>query len=71
LEGFGDGPSNITEGRNQAGCPYLNQTGADAVLDWANVLASIDRVSLPQSLQLELQQLQLQSGPGELAATVG
>lgn len=46
---------------NRDGCPYLNQTGYDAVLDWANVLASIDCVSLPQSLQLELLQLQLQA----------
>ena len=66
---WSDSPSDILETRNQAGCPYRNQTGADAVLNWANVLASIDRLSLPQSLQVELQQLQLQAGLRELSAT--
>ena len=66
---WSDSPNNIVETRNQAGCPYLNQTGADAVLNWANVLASIDRLSLPQNLQVELQQLQLQAGLRELAVT--
>jgi hypothetical protein len=47
---------------NQAGCPYLNQTGAEAVLDWSSVLAGIDLAALPSDLQAELHQLQLKSG---------
>jgi len=66
---WSDRPSNSAETRNQAGCPYLNQTGSDAVLNWANILASIDYISLPQSLQLELRQLQLQAQVSELPAT--
>jgi hypothetical protein len=50
-----------TKSRNQAGCPYLNQTGADAVLDWVSVLAGIDPAALPSELQSELRQLKLQS----------
>jgi hypothetical protein len=66
---WSDSPSNSAETRNQAGCPYLNQTGSDAVLNWANVLASIELLSLPQSLQAELRQLQLQVQLSELPAT--
>jgi hypothetical protein len=56
-----------TKSRNQAGCPYLNQTGADAVLDWINVLAGIDPAALPSELQSELHQLQLKSStPGQV-----
>jgi hypothetical protein len=47
-----------TATHNQAGCPYLNQTGYDAVQEWAQVLARIDMRTLPPELQLELQRLQ-------------
>jgi hypothetical protein len=66
---WSDSPNNISETRNQAGCPYLNQIGADAVLNWANILASIDRLLLPENLQIELQQLLFEAGLRELAAT--
>jgi hypothetical protein len=66
---WSDSSNNSAETRNQAGCPYLNQTGSDAVLNWVNILASIDQVSLPQSLQAELRQLQLQAQLCELPAT--
>lgn len=46
-----------TETHNQMGCPYLNQTGAEAIYEWASVLANIDIESLPPQLQTELQQL--------------
>jgi hypothetical protein len=51
-----------TKSHNQAGCPYLNQTGAEAVLDWITVLAKIDPAALPSDLQAELRQLQIKSG---------
>jgi hypothetical protein len=51
-----------TKSRKQVGCPYLNQTGADAVVDWISVLAGIDPAALPSELQSELRQLQLKSG---------
>ena len=44
-----------TASHNRAGCPYLNQAGADAVLDWSSVLAGIDPAALPSELQAELQ----------------
>jgi hypothetical protein len=66
---WSDNPNKIVETHNQAGCPYLDQTGADAVLNWAHILASIDRLLLPENLRIELQQLQLQAGLRELAAT--
>jgi hypothetical protein len=47
-----------TATHNQAGCPYLNQTGCEAVKDWASVLARIDLPALPPDLQLELRRLQ-------------
>ena len=42
---------------NRAGCPYLNQTGREAVQHWAVVLMEIDPQSLPPDLRIELQQL--------------
>jgi hypothetical protein len=39
----------------------LNQTGEDAVLGWAGVLAAIDIQTLPQELQAELQHLRSRS----------
>jgi hypothetical protein len=57
-----------TKSHNQAGCPYLNQSGAEAVLDWSNVLAGIDLAALPSELQAELRRLQLKSGTGDLSA---
>ena len=51
-----------TKSHNQDGCPYLNQAGTDAVLDWISVLAGIDLAALPSELQSELRQLQLKSG---------
>jgi hypothetical protein len=44
---------------NRMGCPFLNQTGKDAVLDLGNVLARIDLLGLPPELQAELEQLRL------------
>jgi hypothetical protein len=44
---------------NRMGCPFLNQTGKDAVLDWGNVLTRIDLLALPPELQAELEQLRL------------
>jgi len=44
---------------NRMGCPFLNQTGKDAVLEWGNVLARIDLLALPPELQAELEQLRL------------
>jgi hypothetical protein len=58
-----------TRARNRAGCPYLNQTGADAVLDWANVLAGIDPAALPSEIQTELRRLQLKSGAAHSSAS--
>jgi hypothetical protein len=55
-EGAADG---TTATHNQVGCPYLNQTGYDAVQDWAHVLARIDPHLLSVELQVELLQLQL------------
>jgi hypothetical protein len=56
-----------TKSHNQSGCPYLNQTGAEAVLDWASVLAGIDPAALPSELQSELRRLQLKSSmPGQM-----
>src|SRR5215217_6318095 len=43
-----------TRSRNRAGCPYLNQAGADAVLNWVSVLAGIDPATLPSELRAEL-----------------
>jgi hypothetical protein len=57
-----------TTAHNQAGCPYLNQTGEDAVLDWASVLAGIDLTTLPADLRAELHQLQLRSAGADLSA---
>ena len=42
---------------NQLGCPYLNQSGAEAVLDWASVLAAIETAELTPELHSQLQQL--------------
>lgn len=42
---------------NQAGCPYLNQSGFDAVQKWAQVLDQIDPQTLPAELQHELRLL--------------
>ena len=56
--------------RNRAGCPYLNQNGVDAVLDWNSVLAGIDPAALPSELQSELHRLRLKSGAADLSATV-
>jgi hypothetical protein len=53
-----DESAKATETHNQAGCPYLNQTGRDAVQDWASALARIDPTTLAADLQAELQQLQ-------------
>lgn len=39
---------------NQPACPLLNQRGADAVMYWEQVLASIDPRTLPPDLQAEL-----------------
>jgi hypothetical protein len=47
--------------RNRAGCPYLDQKGVDAVLDWSSVLAAIDPATLPSELQAELRRLQHKS----------
>ena len=47
-----------TETHNFRGCPYLLQTGPDAVVDWARVLADIDLTALSPDLQAELRQLQ-------------
>jgi len=51
---------------NRAGCPYRDQTGKDAVLDWAGVLAGIDLPALPAELQVELQQLRLRYAIADL-----
>jgi hypothetical protein len=48
-----------TPTHNQAGCPYLNQTGCEAVKDWAQVLARLDLLTLQPDLQVELKRLQL------------
>jgi hypothetical protein len=53
-----DESGSATETHNRAGCPYLNQTGNDAVQDWASVLVSIDPKTLAADLRAELQQLQ-------------
>ena len=53
---------------NCAGCPYLNQAGADAVLDWSSVLAGIDPAALPSELQAELRKLQLKSSAAGVSA---
>ena len=50
-----------TASHNRAGCPYLNQAGAGAVLDWRSVLAGIAPAALPSELQAELRKLQLKS----------
>jgi len=42
---------------NQAGCPYLSQSGFDAVQRWAQVLDQIDPETLPAELQYELRLL--------------
>lgn len=47
------------ETHNRFGCPYLAQTGPDAILDWARVLANIDLAALSPDLQDELRRLQL------------
>jgi hypothetical protein len=60
-----------TKSRNQAGCPYLNQTGAEAVLDWINVLAGIDPAALPSELQSELRRLQIKSGAPASQISIG
>lgn len=57
-----------TEHANQLGCPYLHQTGHQAVRDWANVLASIDTRALPPELQNELRMLRLASDCAERSA---
>ena len=58
-----------TRSRNRAGCPYLNQIGADAVLNWVSVLAGIDPATLPSELRAELGRLQLKSGAaGDIGA---
>ena len=53
---------------NQAGCPYLNQTGVEAVLDWSSVLAGIDPAALPSELQAELHRLQIKSSTADFSA---
>jgi hypothetical protein len=50
--------SGATPTHNQAGCPYLNQTGCEGVKDWAHVLARIDLRALLPDLQIELRRLQ-------------
>ena len=57
-----------TASHNRAGCPYLNQAGADAVLDWSSVLAGIDPAALPSELQAELRKLQLKSSAAGVSA---
>lgn len=56
------------QAHNQAGCPHLNQTGMDAVLDWRGVLAAIDPTQLPAALQAELRRLQLEAGAANVSA---
>ena len=53
---------------NHLGCPYLNQTGSQAVRDWTNVLASIDTRALPPELERELTRLRLASDRAERSA---
>ena len=53
---------------NQAACPYLNQTGAQAVLNWDGVLAALAAAELPAELQAELRQLQLKPGAPDVSA---
>ena len=55
----GETSSGAMPTHNQAGCPYLNQTGREAVKDWARVLARIDLSALLPELQVELRHLQL------------
>src|SRR5215475_5229585 len=50
-------PYGALETHNQAGCPYLNQSGEQAVLNWAHILGEIDPQTLPPNLQAELLQL--------------
>ena len=57
-----------TKSHNRAGCPYLNQAGADAVLNWSSVLAGIDPAALPSELQAELRKLQLKSSAAGVSA---
>jgi len=57
-----------TQARNRAGCPYQNQTGVDAVLNWTSVLTGIDPAALTPELQAELRRLQLKSGDADVSA---
>ena len=50
-------PDGASETHNQVGCPYQNQSGEQAVLNWVHILAEIDVRTLPPDLQLELRQL--------------
>jgi hypothetical protein len=52
-----DTSRNAAQTHNQAGCPYLYQTGHEAVQEWPNVLAAIDLLALPTDLQAELLEL--------------
>ena len=56
-----DNAGTVTDTHNQFGCPYLDQSGAEAVLDWASVLASIDPANLAPELRSQLQQLRVRS----------
>jgi hypothetical protein len=60
----------VTQTQNQAGCPYLHQTGRDAVQNWAHVLANIDLVTLPADLQTELQHLRLKDAGADMPASL-
>jgi hypothetical protein len=59
---------NASQTHNHAGCPYLNQTGREAVQDWSDVLASIDLAALPAELQAELQLLRLKCASADVSA---
>jgi hypothetical protein len=65
-----DETGSAMETHNQAGCPYLNQTGSDAVRDWASVLASIDLTTLTADIQAELQQLRMRCVGADTFASV-
>jgi hypothetical protein len=64
-----DNSRNASQTHNQAGCPYLNQTGREAVQDWSHVLASIDLVMLPAELQAELQLLRSKCAGADMSAS--
>jgi hypothetical protein len=67
---YGNDTGIATQARNQAGCPYLHQTGRDAVQNWAYVLASIELVTLPADLQLELQDLRLKDSGADTSVSI-